>query len=130
MFQVGDKVRLIDQDGLGGVFQGTLEVIKTPAMTGNYYHCSHPIDGVTAALEREIEMAPLPIIGLKAFLTPGAHAPSSNNPFIAMIKQHNAANADRIIPIVYGIPALKKCECGAESLGYMTHSTWCAKHER
>lgn len=23
----------------------------------------------------------------------------------------------------------EKCECGAESLGYNTHSTWCQKHE-
>lgn len=27
-------------------------------------------------------------------------------------------------------PPAKKCECGAESLGYMTHSPWCQKHEK
>lgn len=109
MFKPGDIVRLKDQMSYSGCYTGDMRVLQVTA----WVLCEHLTSNRGVTLYRdELELAPTTQYGNGL--------------------QQLHAIFDELTDAAYANYFVldKKCECGAESLGYNTHSHWCQKHEK
>lgn len=124
-FQSGDKVQLKSAfaSSYPSGYGGAMEV---DYMSNGVVYCILPNIGMVRIPEYQLEMVPLkipqpPLAGLNAWLP----LPTPN-----ILPSLKSLTGDKYDLVMSSPPPHKKCECGAESLGYMTHSPWCQKHER
>lgn len=145
MFKVGDKVRLIGRMTIvypdWSNVELTIESIHPfPNSAIPSIVCSHPtINNVTLTImETSLELYNLNLVPLSQSFSGGISATPTRQSQMSILKQLyptpifksvTSEFMEYIIPY-YGDPVPIKCECGAESLGYTTHSTWCQKHEK
>lgn len=137
IFKVGDIVQYKDLKKFpqysGQMIVLQVSVYSTRPDNQYCYNCYHPIAGTKVAYEYDLELSPNGIQSGATLLsynsiTPHSTLTSLTGPPVTTLS--NTKSVDRGNSNFVTKPDEVKCECGSESIGYTTHSSWCGKFSK